>query len=54
MQSVWEAFKPHYRLATRREVQLNETALHEVMPGREIAYLADGSVGGALYGNSTT
>ena len=53
-QKVWEAFKPHYRLATRHEVQSNETAVHEAMPGWEIAYLADGTTGGALYGNSTS
>lgn len=53
-QTVWESFPAYYRLATSHEAKSNETALHEVMPNWEIAYLADGSVGGALYGDSTT
>ncbi len=53
-QKVWESFSAYYRLATSQEAKSNETALHEVMPSWEIAYLADGSVGGALYGDSTT
>ncbi len=53
-QKVWESFPAYYRLATSQEAKSNETALHEVMPSWEIAYLADGSVGGALYGDSTT
>jgi len=53
-QKVWESFPAYYRLATSHEARSNETALHEVMPNWEIAYLAEGSVGGALYGDSTT
>ena len=53
-QKVWESFPEHYRLATSHEAKSNEIALDEVMPNWEIAYLADGSVGGALYGDSTT
>ncbi len=53
-QKVWESFPAYYRLATSHEAKSNETALHEVMPNWEIAYLADGSVGGAQYGDSTT
>ena len=53
-QKVWESFPAHYHLATSQEAKSSETALHEVMPGWEIAYLADGTVGGALYGNGTT
>ncbi len=53
-QKVWESFPAYYRLATSHEAKSSETALHEVMPNWEIAYLADGSVGGAQYGDSTT
>ena len=50
---VWEGFPDSYRLATSQEAKSNETALYEALPGWEIAYLADGSVGGALYGTFT-
>ncbi len=50
---VWESFPVYYRLSTSQEAKSNETALYEAMPGWEIAYLADGSVGGALYGTFT-
>ena len=52
-QKVWESFPAFYRLATSQEAKSNETALYEALPGWEIAYLADGSVGGAEYGTFT-
>ncbi len=52
-QKVWESFPVKYRLATSQEAKSNKTALYEAMPGWEIAYVADGSVGGALYGTFT-
>ena len=52
-QKVWESFPDFYRLATSQEAKSNETALYEALPGWEIAYLADGSVGGAEYGTFT-
>jgi len=50
---AWEAFPDSHRLATSQEAKSNETALYEALPGWEIAYLADGLVGGALYGTIT-
>ena len=50
---VWESFPVYYRLASSQEAKSNTTALYEAMPGWEIAYLSDGSVGGALYGTFT-
>ena len=46
-------FPAHYRLATRRDVELNTKYLWESMPAWEIAYLADGWVEGKGYGGKT-
>jgi len=53
LQHLSKPFDPHYRLATRQDVQKSMGSLGEVMPAWEIAHLADGWVEGKGYASKT-